>query len=327
MVTATKPRISLNGLKPLLKLDELDRDDGPPAPPREEPPRMALDLIDDSPTQPRKEYDPVTLQELADSITAAGDVLQPVSLRPNPDVPGRYYLNFGHRRVRAARMAGLTDVPYFIGQQCDSFAQVIENEQRDSLRPLDLAAFIRDRMAEGFTQQDIARRLGKSKTAVSTAAALADAPLVVVEALRSGKVDGVSPAYELVKLHAAHPGAVQQFIGTQGEISRAAIGELRQQLEASLAVNDSAPAGDPLAGKGDAAAAPSMPAKAPSAGQAAKPALPRKVLMAEYKGQPLVLDLDRVPEGQGQLHGCRPGSTRRLTVPAAEVKLVGFVQG
>lgn len=302
----------LPDLKPLLDADDLN------GPPREEAPRMALDLIDDSPTQPRQEYDPHTLQELADSIKSAGDVLQPVSLRPNPDVPGRYFLNFGHRRVRAARMAGLPDVPYFIGQQCDSFAQVIENEQRDNLRPLELAAFIRDRMAEGFSQQEIAQRLGKSKTAISTAAALADAPPVVVEALRSRKVDGVSPAYELVKLHAGHPYAVEQFIAGATEISRAAIGELRQRLEAPPAVTVSAPAAEP-AGEGESAPAPSpsKPAKAPAA----------LVLMAEYKGQPLVLDWVTAPPASGQVFGRRPGSARRLTVPAAEVKLVGFVQG
>lgn len=325
MATATKPRVVLGALKPLLDVDRLD--DAPaPAARSAEAPRMALDLIDDSPTQPRQEYDPVLLQELADSIAVAG-VLQPVSLRPNPEAPGRYFLNFGHRRCRAARMAGLSEVPYFLGQQCDSFAQVIENEQRENLRPLELAAFIRDRLAEGFSQQEIARRLGKSKSAISTAAALAEAPPVVVEALRSGKVDGVSPAYELVKLHAAHPQAVAKFIAEADEIPRAAVADLRQRLEAPPAATPAAPADARPAETAEAVTAPTKPAKTPAAGQTAKPALPRKVLMAEYKGQPLVLDLDRVPEGEGQLYGCRPGSTRRLTVPATEVKLVGFAQG
>jgi ParB family chromosome partitioning protein len=249
-----------------------------------------------------------------------------VSLRPNPEAPGRYFLNFGHRRVRAARMAGLTEVPYFIGQQCDSFAQVVENEQRENLNPLELAAFIRDRLTEGFSQQEIARRLGKSKSAISTAAALAEAPPVVVEALRSGKVDGVSPAYELVKLHAAHPEAVSQFIAESKEIPRAAVSELRERLEAPPpAVTVSAPASVAPASEGDTAPARAKQAKAPTAaGHPANPAPAGRALLGEYKGQPLVLNVDREPGTEGRIYGRRPGTNRWLNVPAAEVKLVGF---
>lgn len=327
---SAQPSLELLDLAPLLDANELNDQ-----PRSEEAPRMALDLIDDSPTQPRQDYDPVTLQELADSIKAAGDVLQPVSLRPNPDAPGRYFLNFGHRRVRAARLAGLPDVPYFIGQQCDSFAQVIENEQRDNLRPLELAAFIRDRMAAGLSQQEIAQRLGKSKTAISTAATLADAPPVVVEALRSRKVDGVSPAYELIKLHAVYPEAVEQWVRAQESISRTDVAGLRRRLEAPatpaapvVAVTDPAPANlavEPTPPVPDVAPKPAdKPAKATAVGQTAKPAPAARVLMATYKGQPLVLDRVAEPPQEGHVYGYRPGSTRRMTVPAAEVRLVGF---
>ena len=313
-MTARPPRISLDGLAPLLSLDELDDD----RPPREEAPRMALDLVDEDPDQPRKEFNPQTLQELADSITAAGGVLQPVSLRPNPDVPGRYIINFGHRRCRAARLAGLSEVPYFIGHQCDSFDQVIENEQRDNLSALDLAAFIRDRLADGFSQQEIAQRLGKSKGFVSKAAALADAPAVVVDALRTGKVDGVTPAYELTKLHTDHPNAVEQLVAGKKEVTRAAIVELRERLDASPVTDSAQPAAT------EAEAEPSRPKAAPAAGQTAKPVTDSLVLMGEYKGQPLELDCSAKPTREGHVFGRRPGSPRRLTVPAADVKLIGF---
>jgi ParB family chromosome partitioning protein len=326
MATATKPRISLGGLKPLLKLDELDRDDDQVAPRSEEAPRMSLDLIDEDPNQPRQVYDPEKLQELADSIKAEGDVLQPVSLRPNPEAPGRYILNFGHRRCRAARIAGLVDVPYFVARKISSFTQVIENEQRENLTPMELALFIRDRMAEGMRQQEIAHGLGKSKTYVSKAAALIDAPAVVVEACSSGKVTGVDEAYELRNLHRDNPHAAEQLITQHQEIPRSAILAVRRQIEAPVAVEHEAtqaplklvaptPTPTPVATKAEVGA--------PTAAvPAAKPAA--RVVMGEYKGQPLVLDFSAEPPRDGHVFGRRPGSTRRLTVPAEDVRLVGF---
>jgi ParB family chromosome partitioning protein len=337
MVTATKPRISLGGLKPLLKLDELDRDDDPAAPPREEAPRMALDLIDEDPHQPRHQYDPETLQELADSIKAEGDVLQPVSLRPHPDVPGRYIINFGHRRCRAARMAGLVDVPYFIAHKVSSFAQVIENEQREGLTAMELAMFIRDRMAEGLEQQEIARRLGKSKSYVSKAASLIEAPVVVIDAYRTGKLHSVNEAYELRNLHREHPEAVAHWARQQPEITRTGMERLRAELQALAAPADVSPASE------GSTAPPSTPAPAPAAGvkspdspptakasaacaagQTAKPAPAVLVVLGEYKGQPLELDFSAKPPAPGHFYGRRPGMQRRLMVPAADVRLQGF---
>jgi ParB family chromosome partitioning protein len=326
----------MSGLAPLLNLDELEQD----APLMEEPPRMALDLIDEDPDQPRTEFDPVALQELADNIAASGGVKSPVSLRPHPLMPGRYMLNFGARRLRASRLAGLPDIPYFIDRKVDSFDQVAENEQRAPLTAMELALFIKARLDEGMTQADIARRLGKNRGFVSKHAALIDAPAVVVDALRVGKLAGVNEAYELGKLHAAHPEAVDQWAAQQQEIPRSAIVALRDQLE-SPAVTVSAPgpvmqSGPTLAGPEDeangkvivlgSATPPAKRAKVSAAPAAPQPAATRPVLMAEYRGQPLELDVVNEPPAAGHLYGRRPGSPRRLTVPAGEVKLTGFAR-
>lgn len=337
MATAQKPRISLGGLAPLLDIDQLD--DAPtPAARSQEAPRMALDLIDEDPNQPRTDFDPVALQELADSIQVSGGVKSPVSLRPHPTAPGRYMLNFGARRLRASRMLGLADIPYFIDRKVDSFDQVIENEQRSNLTAIELALFIKARLAEGMEQQEIARRLGKSKALVSKHASLIDAPDVVMDALRTGKAAGANEAYELRRLHADHPQAVEQWAAGQDTITRSALTELRQRLSAPAVQPEvlpvpaavqpaavEAPVVAPAVAAPSAAAPAAKPAPAKSdAGQTAKASPAPLVLVGEYKGQRLELDLSARPAVAGHVFGRRPGSSRRLTVPAAEVRLVGF---
>jgi ParB family chromosome partitioning protein len=327
MATATKPRLTLGALTPLLDVNELD--DAPVAKRSEEAPRMALDLIDEDPNQPRTEFDEEALQELADSIQASGGVKSPVSLRPHPTEPGRYMLNFGARRLRASRMLGLKDIPYFIDRTADSYDQVIENEQRDGLKPLELALFIKHRLAEGTAQKDIAKRLGKSPVLVSKVAALINAPAVVVDALRAGRITGVNEAYELTKLHVDYPQDVDAWAPAQSEIPRAAINALRERLTTPAVEPAMAPVVEmpaPAVARVEARDAEPATKAAPShdVGQTAKPAPTKPVVMAEYKGQPLALDVVTVPPKPGHFYGRRPGSERRLMVAATDLKMVGF---
>jgi ParB family chromosome partitioning protein len=344
MATAQKPRITLGPLRPLRPLLDVDKIDDEPHPPRlVEAPRMALDLIDEDPDQPRMEFDSESLQELADNIKASGGVKSPVSVRPHPTAPGRFMLNFGARRLRASRLLDLPDIPYFIDRKVDSFDQVAENEQRDGLTPMEIAMFIKARLDEGMQQQEIAQRLGKSKGFVSRACALIDAPEFIMAAYRDRKIAGTTEAYELRRLHERFPEVVQQWAAAQTEITRSAVFALRQVLEAAPAA--AVPHGQelpPTVATCDALRAAVAPAAAPvgpgasdapasAAGQTAKraaapaPVRPVLVLMGEYKGQPLELDVTACPAVDAHLFGRRPGSTRRLTVPAAEVRLVGLI--
>lgn len=299
---------------------------------------MALDLIDEDPNQPRTEFSEELLRELADSIKASGGVKSPVSLRPHPTAPGRYMLNFGARRVRASRLLGLPDIPYFIDHTVDSFDQVIENEQRDGLKPMELALFIKARMAEGMHQKEIAARLGKSKALVSQATALIDAPDFLMDAYRSGRLRGLTEAYELRRLHLQYPEIVEQWASSQREIVRSGIAALREQLGATSVQTAMDPAVGHKANAGPTsgtltpgvetpdAPAPARPAPGRAAGQTANTAPVMPVVMAEYKRQPLVLDVSAVPPTPGHFYGRRPGCPRRLTVPAVEVKLLGFAE-
>ncbi len=123
---------------------------------------LPLDSIDEDPSQPRREFDSEAFQQLAKTIVERG-VRQPISVRPHPTQPGRWMVNFGARRLRASQLAGKTDIPAFIDKTANRYDQVIENEQREGLKPLEHSLFFHQRLMLGESQADVARNLGKSR--------------------------------------------------------------------------------------------------------------------------------------------------------------------
>ena len=196
---------------------------------------LPLDSIDEDPDQPRSEFDPAALEELAATIRLRG-VLQPVSVRPHPNEHGRWMLNFGSRRFRASRLADRAVIPAFVDDACDTYAQVIENEQRESLQAMELALFVQRRRALGETQAEIARLLGKSKTYVSMANALIDAPDWLMRLYREGRCRGLTELYQLRRLHEHAARPVEAWCAGRAEIGRAEI----KALGASLGPADAA---------------------------------------------------------------------------------------
>jgi ParB family chromosome partitioning protein len=136
-------------------------------------------------------------------------------------------LNFGARRLRASRLAGKETIPAFKDIAADSYAQVIENEQREGLRPLELAMFVKRELALGRSQSDIARLLGKSRTYITFVCAMIDPPDWLLEVYRSGKCRGVTELYELRRLHAADPVDVEHLVGQVKLVSRNEIDQLK----------------------------------------------------------------------------------------------------
>ncbi len=123
--------------------------------------------IDPNRAQPRRRFDENALSELAASIASVG-VIQPVIVR---ELNGRYQLIAGERRWRAARMAGLSDIPAIV-RDWDEVKRLevalIENLQRDDLNPIEEAQGIRQLMEQcGYTQEAAAERLGKSRSALA----------------------------------------------------------------------------------------------------------------------------------------------------------------
>ncbi len=151
--------------------------------------QLALSEIEPNRAQPRKQFDPAGLAELADSIKQHG-VLQPLVVRPMPN--GAYQLVAGERRWRAARMAGLSQVPVVIRELDD--AQVlelalIENLQREDLNPMEEAAGYQELMESfGLTQEQVSAKVGKSRPVVTNALRLLNLPDPVRELVEAGKL-------------------------------------------------------------------------------------------------------------------------------------------
>lgn len=149
--------------------------------------QLPLREIEPDPGQPRKTFDDAALSELAASIAEHG-LLQPIAVRPRPT--GGYVIIAGERRWRAARLAGLTEVPVVVREASDEQAMelaLVENLQREDLDPVEQACGIRELMDRcGLTQEQAAARLGKSRSAVANSLRLMNLPEEALELLKSG---------------------------------------------------------------------------------------------------------------------------------------------
>ena len=148
---------------------------------------LPLREIEPDPGQPRKTFDDETLAELSASIAEHG-LLQPIAVRPKPS--GGYLIVAGERRWRASRMAGLTEVPVIVKDVTDEQAMelaLVENLQREDLDPVEEAAGIRELVTRcDLTQEQAARKLGKSRSALANSLRLLSLPETVLELLKSG---------------------------------------------------------------------------------------------------------------------------------------------
>ena len=166
---------------------------------------VAVELVAPNPNQPRRSFDEAALQGLADSIAENG-VLQPILVRPRPG--GTYELVAGERRWRAARLAGLERVPALVRDRDDATTlelALVENMAREDLNPVEEARACAALVEElGLTREDVGRRVGRSRVAVSNLLRLLDLPDEVLDLLESGVLsEGHGRALLLAEDHAA----------------------------------------------------------------------------------------------------------------------------
>lgn len=160
-------------------------------------------LLLPNPRQPRREFNEEALQELADSIREHG-IIQPVIVEQTDD--GKYFIIAGERRTRAARLAGLSEIPVIVRKYSDERKleiALIENIQREDLNPLEEAEAYHELMVLGnLSQEEAAARVGKSRSAVANALRLLKLPGDMREALKDGRI---SPGHARALLSVVNP--------------------------------------------------------------------------------------------------------------------------
>lgn len=190
-----------------------------------------INIIIPDPNQPRKKFDEAALQELADDIKKNG-LIQPIVVRDDLEHPGKFIVVAGERRLKAAKMAGLTKIRSIVGTYDDSqlgYVQIAENAKRDDLKFYELAQFIVSRAELGEKQAEIAEKLGLSKTKVSEFMIWKDAPEFLKKA--KDKFSSIRTFYDVAKLADEFSSDVEAFIeNSDREISRADIAALKKQL-------------------------------------------------------------------------------------------------
>ena len=170
---------------------------------------LPISKVEANAAQPRKQFDPEALSDLADSIALHG-ILQPITVRLLQS--GYYQIVSGERRWRAARQAGLTEVPALIIEADDRTVMelsLIENLQREDLNPMEEAAGYRRLMEEfGLTQEECAERVGKSRSAVANALRLLGLPAPIQAMVEDGRI---TAGHARALLGAADPAAQQKL--------------------------------------------------------------------------------------------------------------------
>ena len=165
--------------------------------------QLPVQKVEPNPLQPRREFDQEALEALADSISEHG-MLQPLTVRELPS--GYFQIIAGERRWRAARLAGLSEVPALVIEADDRKTMelaLIENLQREDLNPVEEAlgydSLIKD---YGLTQEEAARRVGKSRPAVANALRLLNLEEELLELVRASKL---SPGHARAVLSVKDP--------------------------------------------------------------------------------------------------------------------------
>lgn len=171
-------------------------------------PALPIDKIKESSANPRKYFDAAALEELAQSIRAKG-VLHPILVRPGDD--GHFELVFGHRRIRAAKKAGLETIPATVRELSDQEvleAQIIENCSRVDIHPLEEAEGYRQlHEKHGYSIEDLAAKVGRSKAYVYARLKLGAMPPAAQKLFYEGKLN---PSTALLIARIPNPGLAEK---------------------------------------------------------------------------------------------------------------------
>lgn len=184
---------------------------------------LPIQKVEPNPLQPRKLFDEEELQTLCDSIVQHG-IIQPLTVRKGQN--GFYQIIAGERRWRAARMAGLRNVPVVVIDADDKTVMalaLVENLQRQDLNPMEEAMGYRQLMQEhGLTQEQVAEKVTKSRSAVANALRLLSLPSPIAQLVTDGKLSaGHARAVLSLKTQAEQEKAAQKIISLELSVRQA----------------------------------------------------------------------------------------------------------
>jgi ParB family chromosome partitioning protein len=294
---------------------------------------ISLSLIDEDPGQPRSADNPgfsqQSIGELAASYGPKGPKT-PISLRDNPASPGRYIINHGHRRYRAAKVKKLSAIPSFIDNDYSEIDQLIENLQRNELTAQEIASWIGRELTKGIKKAEIAKSIGKSAAFVSQHATLLHLPEPVSTAIRERKLNDVTVINELAKAFKTNPDEVALWLSNEHqELTRGSVRLLRDYLEERAR-------GHPMATTSvwDDASDIDMPLDDmdPTDGihlsnEKGADRLIKSILLVEHAGRPARLNLQRRPLAVGQGWLKYEDDGQEVECKLAELKLVAILEG
>lgn len=207
---------------------------------------LHLDEVEEDPDQPREVFSPRELEWLADSIRERG-VQTPIVVRPRAAGGGMHRIIHGARRYRASKLAGSDTIPAIVQgdtRRFDDYSQIVENLQREDLKPVEIAQFIRKRQAAGERNGEIARQLGVRPEFVTWHLALFSASAPVLGAFHEGRIAGAQQVYRLNLLHERAPERVQALLASAVEITQRMIAELSAEIDGRARSTDAdAPGG------------------------------------------------------------------------------------
>ena len=202
---------------------------------------LAVDAISPNPNQPRKDFDDAALQELATSLRQSG-FLQPVVVRRHGE---GYQLIVGERRWRAAKLAGLSRIPAVVREATDAQSlelALVENLLREDLNPIEEAEAYQRLLAEfGWTQEDLAQRVGRDRSTVANCLRLLKLPPLIQDDLRAGRLTmgharallALTETDDLLKLREQILSQAWSVRATEQSVQQKRPASLRRQLRRS----------------------------------------------------------------------------------------------
>lgn len=188
---------------------------------------ISLELIDVDPEQPRKDFDKDALKALSQSIKTHG-LLQPISVREGKE--GRYIINYGERRYKACKMAGLKNIAAILDNKFSVYAQVVENVLREDLSLIDRLKFFADEKSRGASNKDIQAKINHpDKAYISRHMTILDAPEFILDRIMDGTIKSLEVGQTLTsKYNAGQEHEVRLFLESIKEGENATTSMLRQ---------------------------------------------------------------------------------------------------